>query len=244
MTEDLNDNRESGHIMRRFVYTWSCMAVIVLSVALSGALARGEMYSAIQMGYSMPNSFSKVTGFGGNQGTSVSDLSLANSIEYGLKFGYYLESVKWLGLETEVFSSIPHIKQQSATVTTASGTTTGDVPGASLRVINISPFTLVVRYQRGRLEPYAGVGLGIFMATLRDTATGTGTSNSTIGLNTQLGLRYFVDENVSLFGEWKYTRAHFNFASFTAVPAQSSGGGYKGDYANNIVAFGVAYHFN
>jgi opacity protein-like surface antigen len=82
------------------------------------------------------------------------------------------------------------------------------------------------------------------MATFKDTATGTGTSNSTIGLNTQVGLRYFIVEHVSLFGEWKYTRAHFNFSSFTAVPAQSSGGGYKGDYANNIVAFGVAYHFD
>jgi opacity protein-like surface antigen len=220
------------------------MAVVVLSVMLSGAPAKGEMYSAVQMGYSIPNSFSNVSGFGGNQGTSVSDLTLANSLEYGLKFGYYLDEVKWLGFETEVFSTNPHIKQQTATVTNASGSTEGQVPGASLRVINISPFTVVVRYQRGRLEPYAGVGLGIFMATFKDTATGTGTSNSTIGLNTQVGLRYFIVEHVSLFGEWKYTRAHFNFSSFTAVPAQSSGGGYKGDYANNIVAFGVAYHFD
>jgi opacity protein-like surface antigen len=222
----------------------SIAVLLMLGISLSATRVGAEMYSGIQAGYAMPNRFSDISGFGGNTGTSVSDLSLSNSVEYGLKFGYYLDTVKWLGFETEVFSSNPHIKQQSATVTNGAGSTTGQVPGASLRVINLSPVNVVLRYQKGRFEPYAGVGMGIFMINLKDSATGLGTSNSTIGLNTQVGLRYFIAEHVSLFGEWKHARAHFNLPSFTAVPAQSTGGGYKGEYSTNIFAFGVAYHFD
>jgi opacity protein-like surface antigen len=163
---------------------------------------------------------------------------------YGLKFGYYFDSIKWLGFEAELFNSNPHIKQQTATATNATGSVTGTVPGTSLRVLNLAPINIVVRYQMGRLEPYAGVGMGIFMVNLKDGATGLTTSNSKIGLNTQVGLRYFVVENVSVFGEWKYNRVGLDFHSFTAVPAQSTGGGYKGDFSAHIFAFGIGYHFD
>ena len=222
---------------------WS-VGVGVLCLVLSGSQADAEMYSAVQMGASIPSSFSNIEGMGRNEGTAVSNLSLANSFMLGLKFGYYLDSLKWLGFEAELFNSNPHIKQQTATASNATGSVTGTVPGTSLRVLNLAPVNVVVRYQMGSLEPYAGVGMGIFMTNLKDGATGISSSNSAIGLNTQLGLRYRVNENVSLFGEWKYNRAHLNFPGFTAVPAQSTGGGYKGDYSAHILAFGVAYHFD
>jgi opacity protein-like surface antigen len=62
-----------------------------------------------------------------------------------------------------------------------------------------------------------------------------------VGLNTQVGLRYLVTKSVSLFGEWKYNRASFNFAE--SSPTQATGG-FNGDYAAHLLAFGVGYHFN
>ena len=232
--------------MRRLNCVWGKWSVAagVLGLVLSGGAVEAEMYSAVQMGVSIPNSFSNVEGTGHNTGTTISDLSLENAFMYGIKFGYYLDSIKWLGFEAELFNSNSSIKQQTATVSNATGAVTGTVPGTSLRVLNLAPINIVVRYPMGRMEPYAGVGMGIFMTNLRDGATGNVSSNSTIGLNTQLGLRYKIDENVSLFGEWKYNRARLDFPEFTAVPAQSTGGGYKGDYSVHILAFGVAYHFD
>jgi len=202
------------------------------------------MYSAAQVGVSLPNSFSDVKGIDSDTGTSVSNLSLANTFVYGLKFGYYLESLKWLGFEAEVFNSNPNLKQQTATVSKSTGSVMGTVPGAAVRVLAVAPVNVVVRYQMGRLEPYAGVGLGIFMANLKDGATGLSSSNTNIGLNTQVGLRVFVSEGVALFGEWKYNRASFTFPSFTAVPAQSTGGGYRGEYSAQILVFGIGFHFD
>ncbi|MBH0197125.1 MAG: porin family protein [Nitrospira sp.] len=231
-----------GRVNRAFG-VW-IMAVGMLCLAFSGGPADAEMYSAAEMGVALPNSFSSIEGTGRNTGTTISNLNLENSMMYGLKFGYYLDSIKWLGFEAELFNSKPNIKQQSATAANATGAITGTVPGTSLRVLNLAPVNIVVRYQMGRMEPYAGVGMGIFMTNLKDGATGESSSNTRIGLNTQLGLRYRVNENVSLFGEWKYNRANLDFPGFTAIPAQSTGGGYKGDYSVHILAFGVAYHYD
>ena len=35
------------------------------------------------------------------------DQSLKSSVMYGAKLGYYFESLKWLGVETEIFKTTP-----------------------------------------------------------------------------------------------------------------------------------------
>ena len=198
------------------------------------------MYVAGQMGVSIPNSFSNVEGVGSAAGVTVSDLSLQNSLMYGAKLGYYFDSIKWLGVETEVFNSTPHLKQQNATVSFGGASATATFPGQSVRVLNWAPINIVVRHQMGQFEPYAGIGMGVFFANLTDGASGESSSSSNVGLNTQVGLRYLVTRNVSLFGEWKYNRASFDFSE--SSPTQATGG-FKGNYSANILAFGVGYHF-
>jgi len=195
------------------------------------------MYVAGQFGLTIPNSFSnvKVTATEAPSGTTFSDLELKNSFMYGAKLGYYFDSMKWLGVETEVFNTTPHLKQQRATITEPGvGSGPVDLTGQYVRVLTWAPVNLVVRYQMGQFEPYAGVGMGVFFARVKDAETGESSSSTRVGLNTQVGLRYLVTKNISLFGEWKYNRASFNFAA----------GGIKGDYSAHLLAFGVGYHFN
>ena len=96
----------------------------------------------------------------------------------------------------------------------------------------------MARYQAGQVEPYAGVGMGVFFAQL--SSGGESSSSTNVGLNTQLGLRYKVTQNLAVFGEWKYNGVHFNFDA--SSPNQNAGG-FKGDYSANLFAFGVGYHF-
>jgi opacity protein-like surface antigen len=96
---------------------------------------------------------------------------------------------------------------------------------------------VVVRYQAGAFEPYAGVGLGVFFSRISD---GTDSSSSTdVGLNTQLGLRYRVNPNLSLFGEWKYNYANIDHNNVLGV----NGVDLSYNYNANIFAAGVGYHF-
>jgi opacity protein-like surface antigen len=212
-----------------------CMGVFCLTLPV-----QAEMYVAGQVGANIPNKFSNVEGVGNSAGITTSDLSLQNSFMYGAKLGYYFDSIKWLGVETEVFNSTPHLKQQTATASFGGASIPIDLPGQSVRVLNWAPINIVARYQMGGFEPYAGVGMGVFFANLKDGASGESSSSTNVGLNTQLGLRYKITQNVAVFGEWKYNRASFNFSE--SSPTQATGG-FKGDYSANIFAFGIGYHF-
>lgn len=121
---------------------------------------------------------------------------MKNSVMYGAKLGYYFDSLKWLGVETEAFNATPHVKQQNYTI---AGVNLGTGPGVNSRILTWAPVNIVVRHQMGMFESYAGVGLGVFFSRFSD---GTDSSSSTdVGLNTQLGLRYRVTDSLTLIGE-------------------------------------------
>jgi len=207
-----------------------------LSLALASTPALAEMYVAGQVGVSMPKSLQNIQGTDSFSGVSFSDLSLQDSFIYGAKLGYYFDSMKWLGLETEVFNSTPHVKSQTVTAKGPGGSLTDTIDGIHQRVLNWSPVIIVVRHQMGQFEPYAGIGMGVFFSNL--TTGGESSSSTAVGITTQLGLRYLVTQNVSIFGEWKYNQAKFNYSE-----TQNNIPGVKADYIANILAFGVGYHF-
>jgi outer membrane protein W len=147
------------------------------------------------MGVNMPRDLSNVEVSSSGTSVGLSDLASQNSLMYGAKVGYYFDSLKLqnfnLGVETEIFNSTPHIKQQEFTF---GGVPVGTLPGLTNRVLTWAPVVVLVRYQAGAFEPYAGVGLGVFFSRLaRDTDS---SSSTDVGLNTQLGLRYRVTPNL------------------------------------------------
>jgi hypothetical protein len=111
---------------------------------------------------------------------------------YGAKLGYYFNSLKWLGVETEVFNTNPNSKQQTVTVSGGGVSGTQTLAGPDIRVLTWAPIDVVVRYQAGKFEPYAGVGMGVFFARVHDGASGESSSSTKVGLNTQLGVRFLV----------------------------------------------------
>lgn len=224
--------------MRRFLSVIGSCAVAtgVLALLLFSRPVQAEMYVAGQIGAHMPYDASNVeySAAGGTVGGS--DLVLQNSLMYGAKAGYYFDQVKLgnfnLGIETEVFNSTPHLKQQTATI----GGATGTLPGLTNRVLTWAPVVALVRYQAGAFEPYAGVGLGVFFSRL---SNGTNSSSGTdVGLNTQAGVRYRVTQNLSLFTEWKY-----NYANISHTNVVGTGVDLSYDYNTHIVAGGLGYHF-
>lgn len=109
----------------------SVFALLLLSLSFTSTPAQAEVYVAGQVGVSLPNSFSNVEGVDTLTGLTLSDLSLHNSVMYGAKIGYYFDSMKWLGVETEVFNSTPHVKQQ--TVTASFGGPSATIPNTDNR---------------------------------------------------------------------------------------------------------------
>ena len=58
------------------------------------------------------------------------------------------------------------------------------------------------------------------------------------GLNTQLGLSYFVAKNIIISAEWKHNSADLTY------PTHGTTEGFKSDYKANHIAVGLTYAFN
>ena len=150
--------------MRHIRYALGVCSVAMGMFCLTLPL-QAEMYVAGQVGANIPRNLSNVelNGFGTTVG--LSDLSLQNSLMYGAKAGYYFDSLKILnfnfGVETEVFNSTPHIKQQEVTAGGVSGT----LQGLTNRVLTWAPVVVVVRYQAGRSSPMREWGSGCSFPT-------------------------------------------------------------------------------
>lgn len=226
---------------------WTLVLMGVLTLELLTRPAQAEWYVAGQGGGNFPDSLSTVNVLDPStrfpSGVTSSELLLHNSVMYGAKVGYYFDQLPWLGIEMEAFHSTPHVKQQNVSLTSSDGSSLGSgaINGQDLRVTNWAPVNIVVRYQKmGPLEPYAGIGLGVFFAHIHDARSGASASdNLKPGLNTQVGLRWRITKNLSLFGEWKYNHASLHFDHSTPTGAI----GAESTYRTHIAAGGIGWHF-
>jgi opacity protein-like surface antigen len=188
----------------------SAFALLSLLLAFTSTPAEAELYVAGQVGLNLPHSLSNVEVNRSGVIFDGNDQSLKGSLMYGAKLGYYFESLKWLGVETEGFKATPYLKQQN--VTTFGGINFLTAPGGHLSVLTWAPVNIVVRHQIGAFEPYAGIGLGFNSSRV---SVGNGASSGGgPGLNTQLGLRYRITTNLAVFGEWKFNHARLKHTDF------------------------------
>ena len=218
------------------VARWSPVVLGLVAIGLFVRPAQAEWYVAGQLGANLPGDLSNVEWSAGGGSKAGNDLKLQTSIVYGAKVGYYFESIKWLGVETELFNARPNIKPQDVTI---GGIPAGTMQGTYHRILTWAPVNLIVRYQAGAFEPYGGVGLGVFFSHFRGTdSSGTDfSSDSTnVGLNTQVGLRYRMTSSFAMFAEWKYNWTQLTQDNLAGLKVHA-------DYNANNFVVGLGYHF-
>ena len=246
-----------------------------------GVPAFAEWYIGGYGGYNLPQSLryvtmnnygyqSAVTRYGfsqsdlilGNQLTQdfkTSNLDLKASPIYGAKAGYFFndQGFSWLGVETEIFTTDPQIKQQKVATDQQITFVTGvpipappctlplnhtcsyqehlkgtlNVAKSSLRVITFA-FNVVARYPGKILQPYASVGVGGFYFMGSNMFNG---SQFTPGLNASVGAKWLVTPEWGLFVEGKYNLA--------GISTLDSTFGLSGTYSIFHAVGGLAYHF-
>lgn len=225
---------------------------VLLLMMLLPSTAMAESYIAGQLGMALPSLGKGLTDIDTTTqfipGTTHSDLALQNSLLYGGKLGHYFKRARWFGIETEVFNTTPNIKQQTHSFENSGVVVTSPDPlqGAHFRVLTWAPVNFMFRYPKTRLQPYIGIGPGIFFA--RISGEGFGAQNPTsvsdnwrIGLNAKAGLEYYITRRFTAFGEWKYNYARFSFKENPDLFPFPYG--FKATYSTHLVAFGLAYHF-
>mgnify|MGYP003411395451 FL=1 len=201
------------------------LAVLLGIVALClPSLGHAENYAAFAIG---PNIATLDT-------TDVGKIDLANNLAYGAKFGHYFDDrgFNWFGLEVDMYRSAPDVKQQNIPAST-NRFLSQKVVGADLLVHSLA-FNALVRvtgYQY-KVEPYAGLGIGLNMGNLSDGNFRPEASFAP-SFNVLAGCKYFVTPKIAPFIEYKYNFAHFSFSRSNITA----------DYRANLFMFGVAFHF-
>jgi hypothetical protein len=220
----------------------------------------GETYVAGYGGVTFGGTTRNLEGRGTALGAPIDDPTLADSAVYGIKIGYFHPGrLNWLGLELEGFNSTPHIRES------------GGLPGTHLRLttlgLNVIARTkLACRDRRDHRDRdvrntgsydsedysplrenarcpvhlYAGAGLGVFFAETSNQF-GRATDNARAGLNALAGTKYFFNEHVALFAEYKFNYVDLSFDQNQVVGGATAG--LNGTYMINHVVGGLAIHF-
>jgi hypothetical protein len=226
---------------KRFVIT--SLLALLTPIVLFAPQAYAETYVAGQIGMTFPQSLSdgKATqDFLG--GLDVSDQPLKNSLMLGAKLGHYFSREKWIGIETGLSFANPHIKEGSLTLSNSTGFASGTFGGVHQRMIIWDMATLMLRYPGYRLQPYVGVGPALFLAKLSGPDAPPGQSATMIGLNAELGARYYITRSWALFGEGQYHRARLGYTSNDGNPAADPFG-FRATYSALTFSLGVSYSF-
>ena len=206
-----------------------------------------EGYFAGFGGYTFGGKFD-AEGTGLFNGVSFGNGSLANSAVVGAKAGgFFPQSLNWFGVEAELFNTTPHIEQQGTAAGSHMRVTTFAINAIARaqfacekkhleteQVTERFAFHYVAEFCR--LQPYAGVGLGIYWVDISNSAF-SAHANFVPGFNALAGVRYYFTDRIALFTEYKYNRATFNFAGVQGLA------GFEGVYSVNHIVGGISYHY-
>lgn len=223
-----------GHGSRREI---GLLVVVVLELWLGLPTAVAEWYVGGYGGFSYPGPFTNVTLShptlnGGITDARINDLELRSSAVGGVKAGYFFTERPWLGIEADVFTLKPDVKQQDV----VGGNTRGPVfvdtlPGIDLRLTTVAT-NLIIRSpsMSDVFQPYFGIGYAIFMTN--STRAGESNLHLSHGFNITGGARYVVRPNWSVFGEFKYNRTTLRFSEI------------RGNYDTHLFVFEILWQFH
>ncbi len=182
----------------------------------------------------------------------LKDVAQETSLMGGGKLGYWLEAFPNLGIEADAYHFSPDSERNNVPI---SGNIAGvPVPartvslGADRASILVLGFHLMGRLRflqsselpNGRLQPYLGVGPGIFFA---DVSTfGVAHHDDTVGVQALAGLKVFLSRLVSLFGEYKFS--HFSSELLRIATDKGKSTKVTLDLNSHHLYGGVALHFD
>lgn len=132
--------------------------------------------------------------------------------------GFFPESLNWFGVEAELFNTTPHIEQQGAAAGSHMRVTTLTINAIARaqfacekkhldteQVTERFAFHYVTEFCR--LQPYAGVGLGIYWVDISNS-TFAAHANFVPGFNALTGVRYYHTDRIAMFTEYNIIELH------------------------------------
>ena len=212
----------------------------------------GEFYVGGYLGGSLVQNtdlqFNNLFPVGGGRVTARNQKFNNPAVVGGLKIGYFLKSIPYLGFEAETNFSANRVRQQQVGLSRpVQGATQGILPNdnwvtwtSALHVVGRYGFLRDQEVPFGRLQPYVGIGPG-FVVVYDGVDSG-----KNFAIDLMAGLRYMMLKNVSAFVEYKLSHK-WNVELESHVLVTPAGTEQRGtatfNYDSHRIVVGVAYHF-
>jgi opacity protein-like surface antigen len=155
------------------------------------------------------------------------DANYKSSAVWGLRVGRWFEALPWLGVAAEA----------------SYFRATSDLQVFPLTVLAMVRYGFLKdeEFKEGRLQPYAGIGGGLFISNIDGTIGFLRASDTSvdIGLDTRVGLAYRFEGNWAAFAEYRFTHVSPTY------DVQPFGGTVPADTTLNTSHFllGLSYRF-
>ena len=136
----------------------------------------------------------------------------------GARIGHWFDGLKWLGVALD----ISHFE---------AGGGYDIVPLSALLMARL-PLLVGTDFPNGRLQPYVGVGPGVFIGSL-EAGGGLGEETSSdLGIDARAGATWLFTKTIGIFGEYRFThfKGDYDFGAFrleTTVPTHHVGIGVR-----------------
>lgn len=185
------------------------LAALVVGLATTAVpQASAEWFADLYFGGGRTNSEDKGTLTLSGLGISVSateTIDVRNSsYTAGGRFGYWFEGLPWLGAAFDASWFKP-----SETAYT--------VPLSLLLMLRYGLLTSP-QFPSGQLQPYFGIGPGIFITRLKNVPAGVDVEGSTdLGLDLRTGLAWLFARNWAIFAEYRFAHFRPEFTSTQTV---------------------------
>jgi hypothetical protein len=178
------------------------VAAVLITAATLASSASAELMLDGYLGGAF-HSARRIEGNLGGTALTAPKVNWDTSVSVGVRAGYWLPGgLDWLGiaLESGYFGSEG----------TPKGTTT--LNQLDLHVIPITPLVMVRAplaksddYPHGRIQPYLGVGPGLFTTTLRAAVQTNALTSFDVGLDYRAGMTVLIRPRFGIFSEYRYT---------------------------------------
>ena len=186
--------------------------------------------------------------------TSLQDLKVNSSGTVGGRVGYWfndLHELGAIGVGLDVFHFNADMDQQTVPARSGNLTGTSTIRPLNLSVVGIGLDLLKVRlhlakseeFPQGQFQPTFSVGPAIFKTSIDDTNNFTpnnqSRSDTSIGVKVGVGAHYLITNNISLFGEYRFT----HFSSDVSFQHLSTTQTLAASFDTNHLIAGVSVHF-
>lgn len=220
---------------------------IALGVGFAAQSASAEGFVSVRAGAAFTQKDSNPTV--GSRG-AFGEADFDDSVTGGVRGGYWIDAFDYLGVALDISAFATDLDSVTSAITPAGTTATTfltsdfDIVATPLSLLALArfPFLRSEKHPHGQVQPYVGIGPGLFVTAARYDALDYNGVGVDVGLDVVGGVSYKFNKLIGLFVEYRFTRYEGKLEG-DADNIRVNDLEFEFDLHTHHVTVGVGFHF-